>query len=297
MRRCAFLTTSGLDGFVVDDHLAHGPLEERGWAVEAVPWKAPRDWGAYDVVIIRSTWDYTRDPGRFLAVLETIDRSPALLLNPLELVRWNLDKRYLRSLQAWGVPVVPSTWGKGLTRIDLQRAFQRLASRELVVKPAVGANAEDAFRFDRSTVDGMAGDLERRYAGRPYVIQPFLPAVVHEGEFSLFFFDGGLSHAVLKRPRQEDFRVQEEHGADILPVRPPEGVRRAAARAMAVLPRPPLYARVDLVRHRGDYVVMELELIEPSLYLRMHPTAPRSFARALDTWTARASAVVRPELA
>ena len=287
MNTCAFLTTTGLDGFVIDDALAIQPLQDLGWAVRELNWRARADWNAFGAVVIRSTWDYMDDPDAFLDVLRAIDASDAVLVNDLDLVLWNLEKTYLRDLAARGVDVVPTRWAHEGVTLDLETAFKAFQADELVVKPVVGANAKDAFRVSRADLPGFAPILEETFAEREYLVQPFAAGILEEGEFSLFFFDGTFSHAILKRPEVNDFRAQEEHGATIESVDPEPRLLRSAARAVAVLPSPPLYARVDLVRHRAGFAVMELELVEPSLYLRMAPEAPERFARAFDAWMTR----------
>jgi hypothetical protein len=282
MRRCAFLTMDNLAGFVSDDALAYAPLRALGWAVEAVPWRRPAvNWGQFEAVVIRTTWDYQNDPEAFVTVLEQVQRSGAHLENPLELVRWNLAKTYLGDLARRGVLTVPTVWGADLGPVDERAILRLLGTDEVVVKPVVGANADHTYRLRRGSA--AWSEAAAAFQRRAYLAQPFLPGVVAEGEYSLFFFGGDLSHAVLKTPRAGDFRVQEEHGAAIRAVAASDGMLRAGERALAALGRLPLYARVDLVRlGDGNYGLMELELIEPSLYLRMDPGAAQRFARAFD---------------
>lgn len=284
MKRCAFLTLRDPTGFVIDDDLAYAPLRDLGWRIDAVPWDQLRgDWRAYDAVVIRSTWDYASSPDQFLATLSRIEEANVPLFNDLETVRWNLDKTYLRDLESRGVPIVPTTWRDGLERGELAALFAELGTEEMVVKPVVGAGATGAFRLDRRRLTSKrASEVEAYFAGRPLMVQPFLPVVVSEGEYSLFYFRGELSHAILKTPLPRDFRVQEEHGGEIKPVAADRDLCDAAERALEALDHPLLYARVDLVRAPGAFWLMELELIEPSLYLRMDAEAPTRFAHALD---------------
>jgi glutathione synthase/RimK-type ligase-like ATP-grasp enzyme len=273
-------------GFVIDDQLAYGPLREVGWDVEAVPWTRPAvTWSAYDAVVIRSPWDYTSQPAKFLDVLAEIERTGVPLLNDLNLVRWNLDKRYLCELAKSGVPIVPTVWRDRLTAGELLPLFDAVGAREMVVKPVVGAGASGAFRLDRAQLSAARiAEVEAYYVDRALMAQPFLHAIVTEGEYSLFYFNGELSHVILKVPKEGDFRVQEEHGSEIRAVRADVELRRAAERAMQALGTPPLYARVDLVQSQGGdgFWLMELELIEPALYFRMDADSPQRFAMALD---------------
>ena len=279
--RCAFLSMDDLAGYVCDDPLAISALEAAGWSVDTVSWRATEvDWRQYEAVVIRSTWDYQDHPDAFLAALEAINASGTRLLNPLATVRWNFTKRYLAELESRGIPIVPSAWGDRLDAGTLDSYFDAFDTRQLVVKPIVSANAKDTFRLDRGNEPALAS-AAARFASDAYVAQPFIPAIVDEGEYSLFYFDGVYSHAILKTPAPADFRVQEEHGGRIVPIHPePLFIRRAQEVLDAVGERL-LYARVDLVRtYKNDAALMELELIEPSLYFRMDAESPRRFARA-----------------
>jgi len=286
MRACAFLTMDSLQGFVSDDELAWEPLRELGWEVTAVSWRRRDvDWSRFAAVVIRTTWDYHLDADTFLQVLESIDGSGARLANPLPLVRWNAKKTYLRDLSSRGLPVVPTVWGVSPSAGGIHRLCDELGSEEIVIKPVISATAHDTYRVGRRQGPDVAAEIAAVFSEREYMAQPFVASIVDEGEHSLFYFGGEYSHAVRKTPKPEDFRVQEEHGGLIVPVGPPAGLIALGRRCLAALDHSTLYARVDLVRlPAGDYALMELELIEPSLYFRMDSGAARRFARALDAW-------------
>jgi hypothetical protein len=288
---CAFLTTDDLDGFFTYDALTIPCFEELGWMVEEVSWREAErrevDWSRYPIVVIRTPWDYQDAPDAFMAVLADIDAATRLE-NSLALCRWNLEKTYLRELAQRGAEIVPTVWHEPDEPLDsaLLADLDDLGAsdaRELVVKPVVGANADRTHRLLRSDLRqpsvrraAAGADL----AGRAAMVQPFLPGVVEEGEYSLFAFDGRLSHAVLKTPAPGDFRVQEERGGRIRTVRPEPDLLAAGEAVLAALDETPLYARADFVRHRGRFLLMELELIEPSLYFPYDPDSPRRFAEA-----------------
>jgi len=292
---CAFLTTDDLDGFFTYDRLTIPCFEELGWAVEEVSWReearAAVDWSRFAVVVIRTPWDYQADPEAFMAVLARIDAATRLE-NSLALCRWNLEKTYLRDLAARGVGIVPTVWRAPGASLDAA-LFDELSALdgpapvdEVVVKPVVSANADRTHRLGRGDLRRSGAEwaaAEADLAGRAAMIQPFLPAIVSEGEYSLFAFDGALSHAVLKPPGPGDFRVQEEHGGRIRAVSPEPALVTAGETVLAALgalAETPLYARIDFVRHRGRFLLMELELIEPSLYFPYDPESPRRFAEA-----------------
>lgn len=284
MLRCAFLTLDDSTGFVIDDELAYSPLASLGWRVEAISWRTRScDWSAYDAVVIRSTWDYIADPDAFLAALAEIERAGTPLFNALDLVRWNIRKTYLRELAERGVSVVPTMWRERLAPGELPGLIEEVGADEIVIKPVVGLNAHGVFRVNAHSAPQPSAELSAHYAEREFMAQPFLSHVVTEGEFSLSYFNGKLSHAILKTPKAHDFRVQEEHGGVIRAVEAESRLREAGDIALRALDSVPLYARADFVRanHGGGFWLMELELIEPSLYLRTDPAAPERFAQAL----------------
>lgn len=282
MKRCAFLSLENTADFVIDDELAIPALRARGWEVDTVSWTADVDWSVYDVVVIRSTWDYQHDAPRFLRVLEGIVAAGTRLENALSTVKWNARKTYLRALEERGTAIVPTDWHDSLDAAALAAAFDMVAANELVVKPQVGANAGDTLRVRQDDPRTRAAAIEL-FSERPCMVQPFLRSIVEEGEYSLILFDGKLSHAILKTPRRGDFRVQEEHGGIITSVTAPAHLVAQAERAVRAMTPLPLYARADFARlPDGTFGVMELELIEPSLYFRKDPASAERFAAALD---------------
>jgi glutathione synthase/RimK-type ligase-like ATP-grasp enzyme len=265
-----------LAGYVSDDELAIPPLADLGWRVDTVSWRdRSANWDDFEAVVIRTTWDYQDSPREFLDVLSEIDASRARLENPLPIVEWNLDKRYLRDLAARGVPVVPTVWCEESPDAGMFENWRgAFATDEIVIKPTVSATAQDTFRlkeFDR--------ELTRVFPiGRSYMVQPFQKAIVAEGEYSLFFFNGVHSHTILKSPERGDYRVQEEHGGLITAVEAEPALVHAASRVAETIGPVPLYSRIDLVRGEREWLLMELELIEPALYFRMDARSPRLFA-------------------
>lgn len=282
MRRVAFLTLSDPTGFVIDDELAVLPLARRGWHVETLPWnRRGVDWGRFDLVVIRSTWDYQHHAEQFLGVLETIERAGVRLENGSEIARWNMPKTYLRELAARGIETVPTFWRDGLAPGELRPLFKELRSDEAVIKPVMSANAQGAWRLDRATVRSQAAEIEAYFASRPLMLQPFERGIVEEGEFSMMFFNGIHSHSILKVPKRGDFRVQEEHGSEITLITPEPALLAAGNAAIAAAGRKLLYARADFVRNDDVFRLMELELVEPAIYLRTDPGAPDRFADAI----------------
>lgn len=287
MPNCAFLSIENTEGWFIDDDLVHEPLQQLGWKVKNIPWNEPTDWNNYELVVIRSTWDYQKYLSRFKEVLEQVNQSGAVLLNSLELVHWNMNKNYLFQLEQSGIQLVPTIKTDVLNKLTIESAFHQFDSTDLIIKPMIGANADDTYLISNST-DTNYSQLESVFLNRECMIQPFMKNIVEEGEFSLMYFNGKLSHTILKTVGAGDYRVQEEHGGGVIPIQLPESdLISAGDKAMAALPEVPLYARVDLVRtNDNSFALMELELIEPSLYFRFDEDAPRNFAQCIhDYWT------------
>jgi len=274
-----------LTGYVSDDELTIKHLHDVGWTVEMVSWRKEYNWSQFDVVVIRTTWDYQNDPDAFLVVLESIDRSGARLENSLELVRWNMQKTYLRDIASRGTPIVPTLWQEeAVDTKKLGSFFDQLHTEEIIIKPIIGASAGHAFRLPRSQSNAKIAVLEKIFGRRAYMVQPFMSNIVNEGEFSLIYFEGMHSHTILKTPKANDFRVQEEHGGDIRTVSAEPELLQSSQHVIDSLPQRPLYARADFVRNeQSTFALMELELIEPSLYFRMDADSPMRFAHALTS--------------
>lgn len=281
MRNCAFLTCKDLTGFVHDDNLLVGPLEKIGWNVQSVAWDSAPDWQQFDAVVIRTTWDYTERRHDFLQTLQTIESMNVKLFNPSSIARWNSDKNYLLDLELRDIPIVPTVIHRNLFNLDLHQFFEKWNCESIVVKPVVGANAKDTFWLDKAAVGERREALDQAFAKKSLMVQPFVESVKSEGEYSLHYFDGRFSHAILKTPKDGDFRVQEEHGGVVKPIQPSKSLLTAADRVMVTSGQGLLYARVDLVQSKpDDWQLMELELIEPALYLRTDPKAAGNFIEA-----------------
>ena len=280
MRQICFLSMDSMDGYVADDDLAIEPLRELGWEVRTLSWRQTEvAWDDFEAVVLRTTWDYQQFPDEFLRVMEQIDRSIARLENPLDIVRWNFDKRYLREMDGRDALIVPTIWDASYSRGEFGRWMTELSCDELIIKPTVSATAGHTYRLRE-----YDEQLESVFADRSFMVQPFMPNIVAEGEYSLFYFNGEYSHAINKSPKDADFRVQEEHGGIITPVEPDERLLRVAGETLAMIGRELLYARVDFVRDEADnFALMEFELIEPALYFRMDAGSAGRFARAIDT--------------
>lgn len=282
MKRCAFLSMDSLEGFYSNDDLLFAPLEAAGWLAEEVSWrKSDVDWDDYDLVIIRTTWDYQQDPEGFMGCLQKIEASRAKLHNSLNIVQWNISKKYLQELQNQGVPIVPTLWFQSFSLSAVEEGFEKFDTPQIVLKPLISANADHTYRLTPEQLKTQADTLSEVFDKREFMLQPFIPAIVEEGEYSLFYFAGNYSHAIVKQPKSGDFRVQEEHGGQLTKVEPTEEMLTTSRHCLAALPEDVFYARIDLVFYKGEFMVMEIELIEPSLYFNMDEDSPQRFVDAL----------------
>eukprot|EP00455_Lapot_gusevi_P000602 TRINITY_DN1027_c0_g2_i1.p1 TRINITY_DN1027_c0_g2~~TRINITY_DN1027_c0_g2_i1.p1 ORF type:complete len:292 (-),score=34.22 TRINITY_DN1027_c0_g2_i1:92-967(-) len=281
MPRVAYVTFSRVPGLCSDGELLQQALAASAPEIELVPcvWDdATVDWSQYDVVLLRTCWDYHLKSAAFR---EWIERVP-LLVNPASVVRWNMDKSvYLRELAAQGVPVVPTVWvSQGdipprVTDVMSERGWERV-----VIKPTVSANAYLTRTFSADQVAEAQGWLESGLQHSSLLLQPFLTSI-RDGEYSLIFFHHQFSHAVLKIPKAGDFRVQPEYDSTTMSIEPEPRLLHLANQILSLVPSVCLYARVDLILHNNEACLMELELIEPNLFLSFEQDAPARFAAAV----------------
>ncbi len=252
-------------------------LEPMGFITRDVAWDDPTvDWTDFSAAILRSCWNYHLQPDAFLA---WVDRVPNLL-NPASLVKWNAHKRYLKELETRGVPVVPTVWvPQGEHAPKLSEILEGQSWTDAVVKPAVSAGAYRTRRFSVATAREAQSTLEQICAEGDAMVQPFLESVGTTAERSLIYFDGTFSHAI----RRESSLLTGKYGGTLASSGDDE--KWLAKAALSSLGTPWLYARVDVVRdNQGELRLMELELIEPFLYLSEHPHAASNLAAAIARW-------------
>ena len=280
-KRVAFLSTDNLENFFTYDKLLIEPMKKIGWIAEEISWRKENvNWRDYDSVIVRSTWDYQNDSEKFISVLEKIN-NVSHLENDLDLMKWNMNKNYLFDLEQKGVKIVDTIWENNFKTNLAHIYFEKLNTDEIIIKPNISANADNTFRLTKEKLKQNLKVLEKIFWTREFMVQPFLKNIIDEGEYSLFFFNGKFSHSVLKKPKGNDFRVQEEHGGNIQPFKVSSELILIAENIIKKLSTIPLYGRVDLVRTKeNEFALIELELIEPSLYLNKDDQSPLRFVKA-----------------
>ena len=251
------------------------PLERAGMKVETRSWVSADELAGFDLVMPLLAWGYHRAGAQWRAAVDRWEADRVNLWNPPEVLRWNADKTYLGRLADRGAPVVPSRYIERLDDGTLHEAAEAFGTDRLITKPQISASAWQTIRWS------PGAPLDGGPTG-PAMIQPFLPAIAETGELSLLYFGGAFSHAISKRPQPGDFRVQPEYDGIIAAHDPAPDERAAAEAILAEVDEPLLYARIDLVRGLdGAPVLMELELVEPDLYLEYDPGAGAAFAAAV----------------
>jgi glutathione synthase/RimK-type ligase-like ATP-grasp enzyme len=282
MKTIAFATYDESPSLTDDDRAAAAALEARGARVRAAVWDDPKvAWREFDAVVVRSCWDYHLRPREFLAWVDALEAAGVALWNPPAVVRWNVEKTYLRDLARRGVPVVPTVWLGPGEEPGLAAVLEREGWARAVVKPTVSLSAYETWVTSAERASGDEPAARRMLARGGVMVQPFLEEVVAGGEWSVVFFGGAYSHAVLKRPAAGDFRTQSDFGGSKTVADPPARVLDAARRALDAVDGPLLYARVDGVEVGGRLLLMELELVDPELFFSKVPEAGARFADAL----------------
>ncbi|WP_396611367.1 RimK family alpha-L-glutamate ligase [Haloferax sp. S1W] len=277
MTTIALTTCADLPSLVDDDASFVAALRDRGVTADPVVWSDDSvDWNDYDIVVVRSIWDYYKRPDEFTDWLDALDAADCTVWNHTRILRWNGHKFYLRDLEAQGVSTLPTEYVECGGECDLQALFDERDWDELIVKPAVSAGAFETKRIARADAEREQSWVDDIVARKDVLVQEFAPDIA-DGEWSIVFFGDEFSHSVVKRPETGDFRVQEKHGGSVH-VEPPSGglLEQAADVVDAVgaeLGEEPLYARVDGVERDGDFYLLEVELIEPELFFRVDSDA------------------------
>jgi glutathione synthase/RimK-type ligase-like ATP-grasp enzyme len=245
-------------------------------------WNDPAvDWASFDAVLIRTIWDYYKHHADFIAWLDRLDRLGVATFNDSRVLRWNSDKRYLLELAAHAVATIPTRLAAAG---ELPQVLASMPGQQVVIKPSISGGAWHTLR-GRVGDAAFADEVARLPCGIDFLVQPFVPEIVSAGEWSLLYFGGEFSHAVIKRPAAGDYRVQSEYGGSVEAVQPDVATLAAAAAALAAVDTRGhgelAYARVDGVVSAGRFLIMELELIEPFLFLAGQAHAAERLAQHL----------------
>ena len=267
MKDLAWVTCREFISLTPNERLVVDRLRDDGVIADMVAWDdASIDWDQYRLVIVRSIWDYHLKVGQFKAWLSDLKRASCRVLNPVDVMLWNHHKFYLRELERSGVNIIPSQFhDRG--PLNLKSLMDTNDWTRVVLKPAVSASAQGIMKVSVNDVNDQGDAISSLAREHDLIIQRYTPEIESEGEWSLMFFNNEFSHSVLKLPKQGDFRVQSELGGTSRLITPEPQVVQQVTNLVRNLDMELLYCRVDgiIVNHR--FLLMEIELIEPELFL------------------------------
>jgi len=265
-----------------DDQLLTDALRDLGLSAVRVDWSRPDvDWSRFRRAVFRTTWDYFRRFGEFTAWLDRVE-GETRLCNVPSIIRWNIDKHYLADLEAKGIAIVPCRFVERGSDATLPALLAETGWAEAIVKPCVSGGAWHTYRVNRENAAEVEPIVRRLLATESLILQPFQDDILRTGEDTLMVLDGRYTHAVRKVAKAGDFRVQDDHGGTVRDVEPTRAQIDLAERSIAACEPAPVYGRVDMVRdNEGRMAVMEVELVEPELWLRHHPPAAGAMAAGI----------------
>ena len=274
-------TCDKFPNLAADDLLFFEELQKQGTHPVPAIWNDRSvNWKEFDGVVIRSCWDYHHKPADFLNWLQQMETELVRIWNPVPVLRGNMRKTYLKALQEKGFATVPTVFLERGSGTKISELLKKRNWTSAVVKPDISASSFRTRLVSQEHADAEEHYFEELLRDSGVMVQPFLEEVAELGEWSFIFIDGRFSHAALKRPKAGDFRVQDDFGGSQTLTTPSSSLLHAATRFAETIPKPWLYARIDGVQLNETFTLMELELIEPSLFLALEPPSAERFARA-----------------
>ena len=255
-------------------------LRSQGVDVRPVVWDSEANWNQFELVLVRTIWDYHVKIDKYLSWLDDLSKSGVVVLNPLKVLQWNYHKFYLQELSQKGVPVAESSFIRKGDISRLNEAMANLKTEEVILKPAISATAYGLLKVQKHELSNPSKEVRDLISYNDVIVQEFIEDIQHAGEWSFLYFNGEFSHAVLKRPQVGDFRVQSDYGGTVEVAQPEEAILEQVARALSGIDEDLLYCRIDGMVLNGQFMLMELELIEPELFLKTEEIRNR-FASAI----------------
>jgi glutathione synthase/RimK-type ligase-like ATP-grasp enzyme len=257
-------------------------LEERGLKVWRTNWDNPEfDWSRTRYVAFRSTWDYFDRFPEFSKWLERV-RGLTRMINPYSIIKWNMDKHYLQDLANHGMNIPPTLYVEQGDSRMLHEITRKTGWSDIILKPCVSGSARHTYRLQQDNTSAHEAIFRELISAESMMLQEFQESVISQGELAIMLFAGKYSHAILKKAKEGDFRVHEDHGGSVHKYSPTAEEISFAEEVVAVCDPVPVYARVDVIRDNHQKLcVSELELIEPELWFRFYPEAAEMFADAL----------------
>lgn len=257
-------------------------LKVKGLNIEKVIWNDEKvNWKNYQLAILKSPWDYFDLYKDFKIWLNLLEEKSIRLLNPIDIVRWNADKHYLKEIESAGLKITPSIFIGSDDEINLSSYFEEFKTDKLIVKPCVSGGAKNTFKVTADNVEEINEKLKLLIKEEDFIVQPFLSEILECGEWSFIFFNGIYSHTLIKKAKQGDFRVQPAHGGSVHPQNSDQALIETAGEYVKLFAKGCLYARVDGTFVKNQFLLMELELIEPFLFLNTSPQNYENYYNAL----------------
>ena len=276
-------TNTYISNVLREDELVINALKEKNLSVVKKDWNdSIFDWETTRSILFRSTWDYF-DKFELFKKWFNKTKNKCLMINSTETIEWNIDKHYLLDLQEHQIPIPNSEFIKRGSSIDLLLLMQKKNWNEIVVKPTISGAAKNTYRLKEEEIIQFGPTWEKLIYKEDFIVQEFQNNVITEGEVAMIVIGGKFTHAVLKKAKEGDFRVQDDFGGSIAIYNPSEEMVKLAEKCTRILTPIPSYARVDIIwDNLMDLAVSELELIEPELWFRLNPNAAQKLAHHVD---------------
>lgn len=275
MPKIAIATYNKLPDLTENDRLLIPLLERKGFDVHPEIWDNPKvDWRIYDIVLIRSTWDYYLKPEAFKNWVSQFINLNTKLINSPDIILKNSHKFYLKELADKGVSIIPTVFFSEKIELEKVKIWEKI-----VIKPAVSAGSHETEIFETTKLTQEV--LDNKISTGDWLAQPFLEEIKEEGEISMLFFGGNFSHAIQKVPKSGDFRVQKQFGAQYLKYEPTNELLDIAKNIVKIAGKNSVYARIDGVMTNNGFLLMEVEMIEPDLFFEHAPEGPNRFVEAM----------------
>ncbi len=280
----SYFSTGAYDTNTVnEDEILSGILDDLGVPNRIVAWSDPNvNWEDFSFLLVKSVWDYFDYYPEFLNWIEKIKELGIPVLNDLDTIRWNSNKAYLLEIEERGFPVIAGKLLEKGSKASLTEIQKAMSSDIVVVKPLISGGAKNTLKIPLKDWENYSEKVDHLLENESFLVQPYIREVAEVGEYSMIFFNGKLSHAVLKTPAREDFRVQHYFGGTIQVIEPSPEMLESAKSFVREFASNSLYARVDGVMVEGKFHLMELELIEPYLFLALTPQAIPNYIQALS---------------
>lgn len=275
--------TPYIQNILLEQELLKSAFEAQGLKVDITYWDNPTyEWQETKSVLFRTIWDYFERFDEFWEWLEQV-KTKTRLINSYELIKWNIDKHYLKDLSSWGIKTVPTYFADKGCNMKLHEIAKRNQWKDLVIKPAISASAFKTYKILANEIQANEKLFNSLVQERNMLVQPYFETITQLGEASLMVFDGKFTHAILKKAQPGDFRVQDDFGGTVHNYIPTKAEINFAEKVFETCKTKPVYGRVDIVWDNDkNFYLSELEIIEPELWIRNYPKCAERIAEAVD---------------